>query len=142
MSGICCGCGAGCRLAYLRIGIWNGCDRDDVGGDGRNRAGGLWWMFAHREVRLAGADVCRNGGGSAQPGERVSPKRGFAFEIISGLDEAAGALCVVASGEGRQGGADVCRNGGGKRSTWRPYVTKSPYWICAGCQLCLELGAG
>lgn len=41
------------------------------GGYGRNGAGELWRLFAPGQVRSAAADVCRNGGGSGQPGERV-----------------------------------------------------------------------
>ena len=40
-------------------------------GDGRNGAGELWRLFASGQVRSAGADVCRNCGGSVRPGERV-----------------------------------------------------------------------
>ena len=31
MLGICCGCGAGCWPAYLRIRFWMGCGMDAIG---------------------------------------------------------------------------------------------------------------
>lgn len=69
-----------------------------------NRIGASQRLFAHGEVRSAAADVCRNGGGRGQPGERVKPNRGFAIEINLGLDVAVGSLRTFASVESRWAG--------------------------------------
>jgi len=64
----------------------------------------LYGWVAHVEVRSAAAEVCRNGGGSGQLGERVKPNRGFAIEINLGVDVAAGSLRTFASVESRWAG--------------------------------------